>query len=310
MPTLTLLSPAVWPDYELIDSGGGLKLERFGQWVVSRPEPQALWSATLSVAEWESRSHAIFTKSTGDERGEWLLRPGMAEQWFIDYKQAGMSIRMRLGLTAFKHVGVFPEQAPNWDYIYGAVGRIAAAGVARPEILNLFAYTGGASLSAAAAGGRVTHVDSVKQTVSWSRENMEASGLADVRWVVEDALKFVRREAKRGKKYHGIILDPPSYGRGANGEKWVLEDDILEMLTLCREIIDESHCFVVLNLYSMGLSALLARTLVGSLFPMCNDSTAEQGELFLTDSFGKELPLGVFLRFCHGTTTTERIALE
>lgn len=298
---LSLLTPAHWSDYELLDSGGGRKLERFGRVVAARPEPQALWPASLSEAEWEARAGAIFRKNKGsEERGEWLLKRGTPQQWFVDYRNPeGLALKMRLGLTSFKHVGIFPEQAANWDYIYDSVRRLRAGGVVRPAVLNLFAYTGGASLAACAGGAEVTHVDSVRQTVTWSRENTEASGLEGIRWVVEDAMKFVRREVRRGRRYHGIILDPPSYGRGAEGEKWVLEEQIGEMLSLCAELLEREHCFVVLNLYSMGLSALLARTLADSAFPQLSrtDAVAEQGELYVTDSFGKRLPLGVFFRF-------------
>lgn len=289
---LSTITPTGWKDYELIDSGNGRKLERFGQWVIARPEPQALWAPDMTSREWEQRADATFVKARGsDERGEWLLKPGMPEQWTVDYRYKDMKLRMRLGLTAFKHVGIFPEQVANWDYIYDAVGRIGGT----PQVLNLFAYTGGATLAALAAGAEVAHVDSVKQTVSWSRENMELCGLSGARWVVEDALKFVRREVRRGRKYNGIILDPPSYGRGAEGEKWVLEENIAEMLTMCGELLADSNSFLVLNLYSMGLSALLARTLVRQTFRM--DRAEEMGELYVEDSFGKQLPLGVFLRF-------------
>lgn len=298
---LSLLTPDTWTDYELIDSGDGRKLERFSRWTIARPEPQALWSPSLSEAEWEARANALFRKAKGnEEKGEWLLRKGMPEQWFVDYRHGGCSFRMRLGLTSFKHVGIFPEQAANWDYIYDTVSDLRdKEGMDRPAVLNLFAYTGGASLAACTAGAEVTHVDSVKQTVSWSRENMEVSGLDGIRWVVEDALKFVRREVRRGKKYTGIILDPPSYGRGADGEKWVLEESINEMLTLCAQLLEKENCFVVLNLYSMGLSALLTRTLAETIFPQlrADGTISEQGELYVTDSFGKQLPLGVFLRF-------------
>lgn len=296
---LLTLAPEYWEDYELLDCGDGRKLERFGRVVTARPEPQALWAPSLGEAQWEARAGARFRKDKGSEdRGEWVLRRGTPQQWFVEYRNPqGLKLRMRLGLTSFKHVGIFPEQAANWDYIYDTVGALRRAGVDRPAVLNLFAYTGGASLAARAAGAEVTHVDSVRQTVTWSRENMEASGLDGIRWVVEDALKFVRREVRRGRRYNGIILDPPSYGRGAEGEKWVLEEHIREMLSLCAELLSGEHCFVVLNLYSMGLSALLARTLGESVFPQMKGAQSEQGELFVTDSFGKRLPLGVFFRF-------------
>lgn len=292
---LSLLTPTAWQDYELLDSGAGRKLERFGQYIISRPEPQALWNPSLKEQQWQSMANATFTKTKGSEdKGQWHLKNGMAEQWMVEYPLRSQVLKMRLGLTSFKHVGIFPEQAANWDFIYDSCRTIGPGA----RVLNLFAYTGGASLAARAAGADVTHVDSVKQTVSWSRENMQTSGLSDIRWVVEDALKFVARQVKRGVKYDGIILDPPSYGRGANGEKWVLEDDILEMLTLCSELLEQHNSFLVLNLYSMGLSAMLSHTMVNQLFPGCATATEKaMGELYVQDSFGKQLPLGVFMRF-------------
>lgn len=280
-------TPSAWKDYELIDSGDGQKLERFGEWIIARPEPQALWRASLN--DWSTRANATFIKSkSGEERGEWRLDGQMPEQWVISYR----NIKMRLGLTAFKHLGIFPEQASNWDYITQAIQKTEG----RASVLNLFAYTGGASVAAAIAGADVTHVDSVKQVVNWSKENLEltSAGHSGVRWIVDDALKFVQREVRRGKKYNGIILDPPSYGRGPDGEKWVLEENIYELLHCCSELLTDRNAFVVLNLYSMGLSAMLARTLMRQLF---GEPVAEQmGELYVEDKFGKQLPLGVFYR--------------
>lgn len=291
-----LLTPNI-PDYELIDSGEFEKLERFGRYVTRRPEPQAIWHRSMSEEQWREISHASFLKtssSKSDERGEWHCRKLMPDRWTIEYNYKQMHLKMRLALTSFKHVGIFPEQAANWNFIYDRIEAQKAQGVA-PKVLNLFAYTGGATLAARAAGADVTHVDSVKQVVTWSRENMEQSGLDGVRWIVEDALKFVRREVRRGNRYDGIILDPPAYGRGANGEKWVLEENICEMLECCAELLDPQHGFLVLNLYSMGLSALLARTALRQVLGTgCRE---EQGELYFSDRAGKELPLGTFCRF-------------
>jgi 23S rRNA (cytosine1962-C5)-methyltransferase len=288
-----LLSPGGWTDYELVDSGGFEKLERFGDFLLARPEPQAIWNRSLPDSEW-AKAHAVFRKDRkSDERGEWILSPGMRQQWFVDYRYGEMKLRMRLGLTAFKHVGIFPEQAVNWEWIYDRV-RDRGTGA---KVLNLFAYTGGASLAARAAGAEVTHVDAVKQVVTWSRENMEASGLDGIRWVVEDALKFVRREVRRGKKYDGIILDPPAYGRGPEGEKWVLEEHLGELLAGCAALA-EPGAFVVLNLYSMGLSALLARTAVRQSFG--TPHREQFGELFVEDRSAKALPLGVYYRGLFG----------
>lgn len=200
---------------------------------------------------------------------------------------------MRLAMTSFKHVGIFPEQAANWNFIYDNCTSLKEK--RQPRVLNLFAYTGGATLAARAAGAEVTHVDSVKQVVTWARENMEHSSLEGVRWIVEDALKFVRREVRRGNRYDGIILDPPAYGRGANGEKWVLEEHIGEMLACCAELLEPKEAFLVLNLYSMGLSSTLARTAVRQAFGV--PLTEQYGELTFTDREGKELPLGTYYRF-------------
>ncbi len=294
---IELLTPSHWKDYELIDSGNYEKLERFGRQVLRRPEPQAIWQPALSTKEWERLTDAWFKKEKGknqecNEKGEWILRKGMPEQWFVTYAYESMKLKFRLGLTSFKHVGIFPEQAANWNFIYDTIKQIP---LEKPKVLNLFAYTGGASLAASSAGADVTHVDSVRQVLTWSRENMEASGLSDIRWVLEDALKFVKREAKRGNKYQGIILDPPAYGRGPDGEKWVLEDNIAELMQACSDILDSGKGFCVLNLYSMGFSSLIAENMIKDYFP--NKKQIEYGELFISDKAGRRLPLGIFARF-------------
>ena len=284
-----------FPDYELIDSGDFEKLERFGRYVVRRPEPQAIWRRSLTEQEWRRLADASFLRDgRSEERGEWRLRSGMPSRWTVDYAYEGMRLRMRLGLTSFKHVGLFPEQAANLNFIYDTCVRMRAE-ERTPKVLNLFAYTGGATLAARAAGADTTHVDSVKQVVTWARENMEQSGLEGVRWIVEDALKFVQREVRRGNRYNGIILDPPAYGRGANGEKWILEDNIGEMLECCARLLEPRGAFLVLNLYSMGLSATLASTAVRQAF---GTPFEEQfGELCFDDRAGKRLPLGTYCRF-------------
>ena len=305
---MQLLTSQNFTDYQLIDSGDYEKLERFGKYVLRRPEPQAVWRKHLNDKEWENRPNAYFKKekgknisNEGNERGEWILKPDMPQQWFIHYRYKEMKLRFRLGLTAFKHVGIFPEQASNWNFIYDTIQEIAGdtelSSVRNDnpfKVLNLFAYTGGASLTAKAAKADVTHVDSVKQVLNWSRENMEASGLADIRWVLEDALKFVKREVKRGKIYQGIILDPPAYGRGPEGEKWVLEENIAELMEACGALSDKQNSFCVLNLYSMGFSSLIAENLIKDYFPHL--SNVSFGELFLTDEGGRKLPLSVFCR--------------
>jgi len=292
------LIPSNWVDYELIDSGEFEKLERFGKYTLRRPEPQAVWQKTLSEKDWELLPHAWFKRLSGlasaenNERGEWLLKPSMPDQWFINYDYKQMHLNFRLGMTSFKHVGLFPEQAANWDFIFD---KVKSFNFSNPKILNLFAYTGGASIAACAAGADVTHVDSVKQVISWSRENMEASGLDSIRWIVEDALKFVNREVKRGKRYNGIILDPPAYGRGPEGEKWILEESISSLMQSCSKLLDPENGFLILNLYSMGFSSIIAENLIKTWFP--EQKNVEYGELMVLERSGKKLPLSVFARF-------------
>ena len=295
---MQLLTPAHWQAYQLIDSGGFEKLEQFGNYVLSRPEPQAVWDKSLPEADWERRADAFFRKEKNNpEKGQWEPKPGVLQHWRLPYRHAGLDLTFNLSLSSFKHVGLFPEQAANWDYIYEKT-QLIQTHIPQPRVLNLFAYTGGASLAAKQAGADVSHVDSVRQVVSWARENMEASRLDHIRWVVEDALKFVKREAKRGNLYQGIILDPPAYGRGPDGEKWVLEEHINELLKLCSQLLDPRHHFFLLNLYSLGFSALIVQNLIDC----CFDRVAhpEYGELYLEDGFRKKLPLGVFYRFASG----------
>lgn len=288
---MLLLTPQNFKDYELIDVGHFEKLERFGKYITIRPEPQAVWDKTLSPEEWEKRAHIKFIPRSSSS-GEWKKLKQMPDQWQIRYdiNDADASIHFRLGLTSFKHVGIFPEQASNWDFIYQAVKEMK---VPVPRVLNLFAYTGGASLVAKAAGADITHVDSIKQVVTWSKENMMLSGLTDIRWVVEDALKFVKREEKRGNKYNGIILDPPAFGHGPNGEKWKLEDNINEMMNLVLQLLDEKEHFLILNAYSLGFSSLI----IENLLKKKAGKNLKTGELYLQATEGNKLPLGVFGRF-------------
>lgn len=294
-----ILSPKSFSDYELIDCGNFQKLERFGKLILSRPEPQAVWPASLSQDLWKSKAHAIFTRDTksketgqSEEKGTWILKPKTPEQWNIRVNIDKVSFSMRLGMTSFKHVGIFPEQYANWEFLTQVIPQIRDA---KPKVLNLFAYTGGASLAARAAGADVTHLDAVKQVISWSRENAELSGLEGFRWILDDALKFVQREVRRGNKYHGIILDPPAYGRGPDGEKWILNDGIAALMEACSQLILPNG-FVILNLYSMGFSPTLADTLMGVYFPQSN-GLRQSGELAVEDNFGKRLPLSIFSRF-------------
>ena len=297
---MTIEQPsAAWRDYELIDSGDFSKLERFGPYVTIRPEPKALWSKSLSDAEWRQLAHTEFKPGAGfgkagkEDSGTWNMLHKMQEQWTIAYPAVGFNLR--LGLTSFKHVGVFPEQAPNWDFIYRSVRDLAAKQSEAPKVLNLFAYTGAASLAAAKGGASVTHLDSVRQVVTWARGNMELSHLDGIRWIIEDAMKFARREARRGNTYQGLILDPPAYGHGPDGERWKLDECLFDLLQQCAAILTPERSFMVLNLYSNGYSAVLADTLVRSAFGT-KFASLDYGELVLRDRAGKALPLSVFSR--------------
>jgi len=290
---IQLLSPQNWKDYELIDCGNFEKLERFGNVILIRPEPQAVWAKKDPESEWTKQHHIRF-KGRSATSGEWIKKDQKTpDRWHISYKNEDIKLQFRLALTSFKHLGIFPEQAVNWDYIIRNVKKFKTP---EPKVLNLFAYTGGASLAARAAGAETTHVDSIKQVVSWANENQTLSGLENIRWTVEDALKFVKREVKRGRKYNGIILDPPAYGHGPNGEKWKLEDNIREMMDDVVKLLDEDEHFLILNTYSLGFSSVIVENLILSSFPEVQN--LETGELYLQASSGYKLPLGVFGKFC------------
>ena len=288
-----------WKDYELLDSGNGEKLERFGAFVLARPEPKALWDKSLMQRDWDRLPHTRFKPGAGfgkagkEDSGTWERLRRMDDQWWIRYPLQHAELQLRLGLTSFKHVGVFPEQAPNWEFIYRK-----CRAMENPKVLNLFAYTGAASLAARAGGAEVTHLDSVRQVVTWARGNMERTDLNGIRWVVEDAMKFARRESRRGNLYDGIILDPPAYGHGPDGEKWKLDECLFEMLRTVSSILKPKGSFMVLNLYSNGYSAALGETLVREAFGIKGSSpdVLTSGELALNDKFGKVLPLSIVVR--------------
>ncbi len=234
-----------WKDYELIDCGGGEKLERWGRQVLVRPEPQAIWNTLKRNAGWKKPDARYSRSASGG--GRWEKRD-VPQQWSVKYNNLTLLVKP----MNFKHTGIFPEQAVNWDF---AAEQIRKAN--RPlQVLNLFAYTGGATVACAAAGASVCHVDAARGMVSWARENAKASGLenAPVRWIVDDCAKFVEREIRRGRFYDGLILDPPSYGRGPSGEVWKLEDSLYDFLTLCSGVLSEKPAFVILNSYTTGLA--------------------------------------------------------
>ena len=288
---IQILSPTSFQDYELIDSGRGEKLERFGKYTLIRPEPQALWSPSLPEQEWRKLADAKFVQD-GSASGDWeRSNKTMPDQWVIGYNKGEMKLKFRLGLTRFKHVGIFPEQAVNWDFIYERCKAVKA-----PRVLNLFAYTGGASLAAKAGGADVIHCDSIKQVVNWADANMQLSKLDGIRWLVEDAFKFVLREAKRGNQYDGIIMDPPAWGHGPKGEKWKLEDQIDELMGQVATILAPQKSFLVMNAYSLGYSSLILENLGRSHFSAAHLKNMQIGELCLPERSGRKLPAGVFMR--------------
>lgn len=291
-------SSTLWKSaYKLIDSGNQEKLERFGSLTLRRPEPQAIWKPDLTESEWQHRADASFVKEGNSaERGAWQQSRNLSQRWPIMFQSDNMKLKFLLSLSSFKHVGLFPEQAVNWEYIYTQVQeqkKWINDPEQLPNVLNLFAYTGGATLAARAAGASVTHVDSVKPVLSWASSNANANQMDGIRWMAEDAARFVSREVRRGQQYEGIILDPPAYGRGSKGERWILEENIQDLLEDCSKLLKPKG-FVVLNLYSMGYSALIAANLLTNFFGTNGHLTC--GELIVTDAANRSLPLGIFAR--------------
>jgi 23S rRNA (cytosine1962-C5)-methyltransferase len=267
-----------WDDYALLDSGHGRKLERYGRYTVVRPEPQCLWTPRLPAETWEM-ADAVFDPEGEEDAGRWRFRSRLQEAWPL----AWGAVRFHGRFTAFRHLAFFPEQAANWAWLDDRIHALAG----QPKVLNLFGYTGVASLAMAAAGAAVTHVDASKKAVGWARENAELSGLADrpVRWITEDARKYVQREVRRGSRYDGIILDPPKYGRGPGGEVWRLFEDLPELAGLCAELLSDEASFLVLNAYAerisgAALSGLLSEKLQG------RGGRIEWGELALVEETG------------------------
>lgn len=270
-----------WPDYSLIDCGGQEKLERFGPYILRRPEPQAIWSKQAGPEKW-NQWHAFFTRSSQDQEGGWKFKGAALEPWWIRYED----LNIQLQCTSFGHLGIFPEQRFNWQNLSSFLKNLD-----RPKVLNLFAYTGIASLAAKKAGADVIHVDAVPNMISWAKRNMEKSGLQDIRWVVEDVSKFVQREVRRGNRYQAVILDPPAYGRGPNGEKWMLAEQLDELLSSCVKLLGSGGKLILLNMYSMGFSPKIAQQLLDLHFPAWKVSAEE---LLISSESGLRLPLGIY----------------
>lgn len=272
-------------DYELIDASGGEKLERWGDIVLIRPDPQIIWETERKNPLWRS-AHARYHRSKSGG-GSWEQYRKVPDVWQIGFRR----LRFNLKPMGFKHTGLFPEQAVNWDLMNDLIAKQTRD----VKVLNLFGYTGAATLACAAAGASVTHVDASKGMVAWARDNAAASGLSDkpIRWLVDDCVKFVKREIRRGSRYDGIVMDPPSYGRGPNGEIWKLEEQIYPLLELCEQLLSDDALFFLLNSYTTGLSPSVMKYLVSSV--ICTrrggEVTCDEIGIPVTDS-GLVLPCG------------------
>lgn len=281
------------PDYALLDSGGGRKLERFGPVIVDRPEPQALWSRQRGAEVW-ARAHGVFSASADDEeKGKWRLDKPVPESWPV---RIGGDVVVTCRLQGLWHVGLFPEQTPHWDWMVQQIGRVSGA---RPRVLNLFAYTGAASLLAARAGAEVTHVDASKKAIQWAKDNQAASGLAaaPIRWILDDAAKFVAREVRRGKTYHAILIDPPKFGRGPEGEVWDLFQGLPALMRNAAQLLAAESSALALTVYAIRASALAFEQLAADVLAE-RGGRLSAGELALSaEGGGAAVPTSLFVRW-------------
>ena len=291
-PSFKLLEATHWKDYELLDSGDGLKLERFGKYIFSRPESQAMWSRALNASEWQN-AHALFQPTGEESGGHWEFKKKVEEKWVMNYDLTPSPSPERRGVLKFwamttpgRHLGVFPEVASHWDFMVDSIRQQTTS----PNILNLFGYTGLASLAAASAGASVTHVDASKKSVAWARENQELSGLSDkpIRWIVEDAVKYVQREIKRGVKYDGIILDPPKFGRGPKGEVWEVYKSLPSLLEMCRQCLSDKPLFIIVTVYAVRASAIHVAQAVDEMMKKYKGDV-ESGELVTREKSANRL---------------------
>lgn len=274
-----------WQDYELIDCSGGERLERWGKVTLIRPDPQVIWNTPKTHPLWKKADAVYHRSNTGG--GQWEIRRPIPDRWEIGYRD----LRFNVKTMGFKHTGVFPEQAVNWDYV---AELIQNAG--RPvKVLNLFSYTGAATVSALRAGAQVVHVDASKGMVQWAKENAVSSGVIDrpVRWIVDDCIKFVQRELRRGNQYDILIMDPPSYGRGPGGEVWKLENEVYRFVELCKGVLSENPIAVLINSYTTGLSPAVMQYILGTVIQPAFGGTVESDEIGLpVTNPGLVLPCG------------------
>lgn len=288
-----------WKDYEVLDTSGGEKLERWGDYILVRPDPQVIWNTPRSHTGWKNKNGHYHRSSRGGGEWEFFRLP---DEWTISYHlkslaQAGQngSLIFRLKPFSFKHTGLFPEQAANWEWFGEILQKARRPGAQPARVLNLFAYTGGATLAAAAAGAAVTHVDASKGMVGWAKENAAASGLenAPVRWIVDDCVKFVEREIRRGSTYDGIIMDPPSYGRGPKGEIWKMEENIWDFIGLAARLLSRKPLFFLLNSYTTGLQPAVLSYMLNSVLSKYPGGRVEADEIGLkVKESGLTLPCG------------------
>jgi len=285
-----------WKDYQLLDTGDGLKQEQWGDFTLVRPDPQVIWPRHQAKpnAQWENWDGLYHRSESGG--GHWEFRRPLPDSWTIDY--AALSLKFKIHPTSFKHTGLFPEQAVNWDWFSARIKQAVAAG-REVKVLNLFGYTGAATCAAAAAGAEVCHVDAADGMVKWCRENAALSGLkeAPIRYIVDDCLKFVRREVRRGRTYDAVIMDPPTYGRGSTGEMWKLEDHLWTLLTECRDVLSPQPLFFLINAYTARLSPTVVANLLSELFHG-RGGNITSGEVGLPSRRdGKILPCGIYGRW-------------
>lgn len=291
MKRITLITEGV-KDYELLDSGLEEKLERYGQVRLVRPDPQALWPKTLGEDVWKDADAAYLREG---REGEWRAKNPLQKEWPIEI--GGLTLRIKP--TSFKHTGVFPEQVPNWQWLRESIEKAKKEGRQEVSVLNLFGYTGGATIAALQAGASVCHVDASKSAVAWARENAELSDVAEkpVRWIIEDVITFVEREIKRGNTYDFILMDPPAFGHGPKDELWKFEEHFLLLMSLCRDLLSKNPCGILINGYAAGYSA---SAFAYNLTPFAEKfgGEIEFGELTIEETAGKRLlPCGIFARW-------------
>lgn len=276
---------SAWKDYELLDCSCGERLERWGKVTLIRPDPQVVWQTPKTNPYWKKADAVYHRSNTGG--GQWEIRNRIPDRWEIGYRDLTFNVKT----MGFKHTGVFPEQAVNWDYVSDLIRRENR----RVKVLNLFAYTGAATVSALKAGAEVVHVDASKGMVQWAKENALSSGVIDrpVRWIVDDCIKFVQREIRRGNRYDILIMDPPSYGRGPGGEVWKLENEVYRFVELCREVLSDNPLGVLINSYTAGLSPAVMQYILGALIVPQFGGTVESEEIGLpVRQTGLLLPCG------------------